>query len=761
MPMRLGGGRESIRRRWVSNGAQVPSSSRNPKPLDREVSFKVGPKGVEYDDIPDAIDALESYPNLAGDDRIAALALETVRSEKRYFESEVESVHKKWRVHQNLYRGKSIQGRSASDVHVPVFYQTVERLRAEINTPWKGDAIAFDIQGVDSDDQRRAQKLRNFIAYQLRENDIDRLDSDADIPALNCGIAVAKVYPAYETGTRLHREPMGLDVGSGNRRFRIQEEKVVLFQGARIALCDSFGTFIDPKRHHPNHKDPNRRSRFIGDESLRLYEDLMERQRQGQIMNVEQLAGQARAVMNLGASYRDDYDELRSSAGSAQVHKVTERWGLFRAYEGAPAEEYVIEIADDDVVLRVQRNPFYRQMRPYAVWKTNPEPFDTLSMTPLDHVVLLNIQMDRLFRLFMDASELQGCPIFIGRATSDIPTSMLSVRPGQVLNGDPDGLRPLPIAVKTQDLIRGMDICQRQIEETTGAYTMPGDLGGSDTATAVDAKKESMNKRVAALQESKATWKADVIKLVHEINRQYAPEEQTYQVIGRDAADLPGYGLTESITSEEMDIDIDIVFSGMARQKSTGLEAIKLQRFQELVMGIAQLKPEIVERIEWDKLLKHAARGILGYTASDPIVKRMPEDEVAVNPYFENIMLRDGKSVAVHPSDIHEEHIEEHGALMEELEDAPGEIDSSVKDAILEHLLNHVVLQQQAQTPQPQTQVPGQQAGALGAPGQGSAPVEEPGVSQSPQGVTPGPPNMERQRKIGRAVTPSQEIMNG
>ncbi|HMR10056.1 MAG TPA: hypothetical protein PKA88_29975, partial [Polyangiaceae bacterium] len=290
-------------------------------------------------------------------------------------------------------------------------------------------------------------------------------------------------------------------------------------------------------------------------------------------------------------------------------------------------------------------------------------------------------------------------------------------------------------------------------QEATGSYVMPGEAVG-ETATAIEAAQRSMNIRVAEYQKSKAEWRRELLEIAHALNRRYIDGDQVYRVINRDAADLPGYSDRASITPEEMDVDVDFHFDGLKHQRQTGLETVALERFIQLMTYIIQVKPELASQVDWEKLAVYAQRGVLGFTPDDPVMRSSIEEAPAVPPQMENGLVARGKPVAVHPKDDTAEHGRVH---LEFLMSQGDSMPEDAREALVQHIMEHYMRDESDRVNGSGAQLaPPQQQGAPSVMGQGSAPVLDPMASQSPQGVTPGPPNLARQRKIGRKITPSQ-----
>lgn len=722
----------------------------------------VGGESLEYDDLRDIRHSMEPFPNLAGNAEVAARARETVLQQRRHYEQAMAEVFPKWELHRKVWRDTNFGSLASIEGRIPTFYATLQRMKSRVNAPWEDDAIGFSVRGIDKNDKRAMQKLREYLAFQMRQNRMDELDSEIDIPALLYGIAATKVWWAYETKSVIERKPTGkINIATGEQSFRYEEKNIVSYEGWRAGLVNMWSFFIDPYCSNPNHPDPYRRARYVGDESIVIFEDLLERQRQGQIMNVADVrrssGSRSSSLKSPGDSQWND-TLLDSSPGSARTHRLTECWTLFSAREGEVAKEYVIELVDDDTVVRVQRNPNRFGHRPYAVWKANMDPFEIAGMTPMDHVASLQGQIDQLWREFVVTTQKNGSPPLIVRPGSRLAKNIGRLDPGAIIFGEPNDMKPLPPSGNAMDLLRGIDVAQRAIEEATGAYVMPGDAQG-DTATAIEAKTKSANERIRKLQNGKADYKRQLLELVHGLNRQYCREEQTFRVLGRDAASIPGYSQTQTIKPEELDVNVDFEFDGMRHQRTTGLEERSIRAYFDILMAAAQIDPNVLARVDVGKLLEHGSRGMLGYSANDPVIRPSPEDMILIPQHMEISLAMQGKEIVVQDGDDHEEHLAVCEAWLNDVDPMKTPGDSHMR--IMEHAAQHAIaasVQGHNTPPDPMQQMPEMGAPGQGTPGQvpDNAMLQQPIAAQSPQGVTPGPNNMDRQRKIGRKVTPSQ-----
>lgn len=716
-------------------------------------SIVVGLDGLAPGQIREWNKNFSPYFNLASNKKISERARQFANQIRRNHKDATIQIKERWRVLNYLLEGNTLTEWDAPDaIHVPELYKMLETMVPRIEDavfhfdPW------FSVKGRDQMSDLTAAKIKSFLDYQLDQARINGTIPYSIRTMLIYGFAAYKTRWSYESDWRVEREVKRTRMENGKSKFDITRREVerVTFEGPKADLVDPVWFIIEPTCTDPQ------KARYIGDTCEMTYDEIAALGEQGVFKNHEQLFDKEKR------GGEDDYGDYtrqeRSSVwpygsygsrrpeGSPKVYEVTEIWGRFDLYGTGRTRECVITVSED-VVLRVQENPFDDKHRPYAVAKANKYPFDFYSIGPLDHCIPLSIELDTHRQIGLEANKLAMCPITFMDETVDAPDSLWGVEPGTVFKGQYNSIQQLKVGTSLREMEMAESILRRDHEEVAGApRVFEGTSEGEATATGIERKIQEGNKRIRSYVRAFTSMTEELLRQFHALNRQYVTRDMKYRVLGKSGAKLDEY---EEVGPEDFGPDVDFEFMGVSNLHTVGMEATNMQQFLGAAWPLIQANPGLIDvpaalDFLFEKLVGRIDRKVVNVPNSlDSLMSQ--EDEILV--------MLEGQRVPVNYEDDDEEHIM---VLERDILDNPRFDTQSpdVQKEILEHYENHKaqmrqkrVRQSAAQNPQPRV-AGGQQ---LGVPGQGSLPQPSPeDPSTTPPGETPGPPNSMRQPKPGR-----------
>lgn len=712
---------------------------------------------VTPEDIRDWMDVQIPYPNLASDKRVYDKARHYTRQQIRYYVDRTWEIRDKWRALDSLLRGSTLSRRfMTTDIHVPELYKMVETLVPRIeeavfgqgpNQPW------FNVLGRDAMDKRRAYKIRAWLEYLLEEA---KFDENLVQQAARCmvvyGFFAIKSWWDIQFKRVIKRETENLDSVAGIPRYKLTTEEVkkLVKYAPRYELIDPYDFLIDTR------VTDHQKGLFVGDIGLFTYEELMAQQELGYFTNVEKVLEQDslynEATDRRWAKFERSltgqtgiYDERRAR-GEPDRYEVSEIWGLFDPNGDGHAEEYAITVANQDIVLRVQRNPHDDRHRPYAVGRAAREPFDFHNVGVLDHGIRVNIEIDEHRNLALKGHENSLCPLVFTPDSQELPPNIFDVEPGEVFRtqSPPTFFQSPPVF----HIMQGMDqTTRRDLEEITGAPRIyEGQTQAGETATGIERKIEEGNRRLRSLIRSFSTGMRQLLDHTYAMSAQYTTRRETFQVMGRDALVL---GEHSDIGPQELATPVDFKITGLSSIHTLGLRATNMATFFNQIYPIAANFTDPTE-IDWMRMLQLSWDYMVGTVPGEQIFKSDENADLAVDPEIENLMMTQESQIQPVLADDDQYHEQQHRRFREE-----NKLSEYAEQLLLAHEAMHRMQRQQKRLREQQRQRQIQRmqemqqsaepTQALGGKGRGAG--REPdlgtGPGQTPPGELPGPPRAE------------------
>lgn len=715
----------------------------------REGTFKVTTplEGVDSDSVKEWFDCQIDYENLAKDKDIAQRAMNFARMSAMRFETAITPIHDKWRIIQYTLRGKTFsRSNTARDpVHVPELYKLEETLIPRLEEAIFQYDDWFMPIGKTQKDKAQERVIQQFIEYQLYHARFPEMIQPFFRLLLRYGIAPLKIWWSLRQRDVIEREVKS-EYKDGKVTYKVvrREKKKVYYNGPKIRLIDPFDFYVELDATNTHD------ALFIGDRSWMTYDEIAELGEEGIFHDTDRLAKIEPSfdpVARWKKASRGIEQEMQLQGrveGAPKKFEIREFWGLFDAFGTGRTREFVITLADNRHVLRVQENPFDDKHRPYAVARAAREPFRFFNVGPMDHGVQLQFQFDENRNLGLDSHRLTVCPIVMVDEQSDIPDSLLGVMPGSVFR-----VKSPPTWIKSPstigDMINLETVLRRDMEEVMGAPRIMQGTEGGNTATEIERKIQEGNQRTRGLVRSSTFALQEMLRQMHALNQQYVTTVETFRVLGVEGGKLTEY--TE-IDPEKLDADVDFEFIGPSNLQTVGLRATQLQQFLTVVYPFLAQYPNLVDI---PVLIRDLFKNLVGTRIAEDVIKVPSKLDDMMDPELENMLLIMGQDVPVHEADDDEAHLRIHAQVKQDKQWKA----STPRDQkrLLEHNAWHQQNMAQKKTKKaamnqinpsvataPAPQLPAER-GTTGSRGNGSGGPMAPTVpGQTPTGETPGPP---------------------
>ncbi len=691
------------------------------------------------------------YPNLAEDSEVAARALELVRTQKRYHADRTNEIHDKWRALDVLLRGNSLSRRfKHTDIHVPEVYKMVEtivpRIEEAIFQASGNSRSFFEVRGRDQMDKRKAWRIRAWLEYLLEAAGIEDYIQEAARCMVVYGFCAIKSWWEIDFQRSIERihERMESKNGLPQTKITAKEVEKLMYYGPRYKLVDPYDFIVDTSCTNPQ------KGLFVGDVGEATFEDIAAKAELGWYTNhmdlLEQAPKQHDGTQRRWSKFMRSLDtdsqthESRKAEGQPEVYEVVEMWVKWDPYGGHNAEEYVVTVANENVVLQVRKNFHDDRHRPYAVARSSREPFDFHNVGILDHAVRLNIEIDEHRNLALKSHENSLCPMVFGDMADDLPQNIFDVEPGEVFRTirKPEFFMSPP----TVDIMAKMDhVTRRDIEEVTGAPRIyEGTSGSSDTATGVVRKIEESNRRLKSVIRSFGGGLAQLLKHTHALSAQFTTRKETFRVMGALAANGK-LGPHSDIGPEDLGLPIDFSITGIDSIHTLGLRGTNIATVMNQIYPIAaQFLPE--GSVDWSRISQVLWDNTVGTVPGEEIFASDSMQADLVAPDLENLILAQGGEVAVQEGDQDQAHMATHLGFM--ASDAFDDLPSETKEKFLLHISHHEAQDGQkrakaaAMERRRESMAQSQGQDGNGQAGKGRGPGREPDFAGDPSVAPPG-----------------------
>lgn len=454
------------------------------------------------------------------------------------------------------------------------------------------------------------QPLADFIDTQIEKMEFPRKVTSFVKALLFDGTAIAKIPYVYQEREVKARE------AEGDPYFRVEYD----------------GPDFDPVAFVDFFPDP--RSKSPGDIAVmrgcvhRVWKTLEELKRNKSYTNLAQLE-QSMQVKGYGGNdaawkapynseeYQAQHDALRDNEPGRKLDglvEVWEYWGLFPVdSEGKKVAEYVITIANGDVVLRCRENFLLHQMKPFVATTNVERDGEFFGIPELIAIRSLLKEANSLRNARLDQVTMAINRMFLVDRAAGVKARSLYSRPsGIVWTNDINGIRELPPPEVPPSATRELQELQMEMKETLGvtqgapqltqaAKTFGRSATGVQFINNVTASRVGLKLKIFGEQLIKP-----LISIMLKINDQFVTDEQWVRSSSAEAAAInPFTKLPPSVFADSLDFKIKLSFE-------TGGEEVLLGRMQQLTQTLQAAEATQPGLVKWDVLFETVGKILVG-----------------------------------------------------------------------------------------------------------------------------------------------------
>lgn len=428
------------------------------------------------------------------------------------------------------------------------------------------------------------------------------------------GTAVAKVPYRYEERAIRRRS------FNDQNEMMMDEELKVAYDGADFLPISFPDYFPDWTSQRPGDCQGMRGQAHRFHKSLSeleantRYENLDELQMSANVKGVGGETAWAKPYWSEEAQSK--FDSSRDNKGGVKFSdliEIWEYWGLFDVTGKGDWAEYVITVANGDVCIRCEENPFDYQQKPFVASPNYVRDNEFYGIPEIVVIRALIKEGQALRNARLDQVSLAIYRMYVVDRSAGVKARSLFSRPnGIIWANDVNGIRELAPPEVAASAFRELQELQAEMKETLGQ------VGGAPGVNAMQrnaARSATGVQFVNNIQASRVSLKVRILaetllkpmtQIMLQYNDQFVTDEQWVRVSDPEqAAQNPFTVLPKGVFSRALDFKIKTPFETGGK----GAEMEKLQTLGQFLQTAEATQPGLVK---WDVLFENVGRDMLG-----------------------------------------------------------------------------------------------------------------------------------------------------
>ena len=366
---------------------------------------------------------------------------------KEYREPHLEIARKS----RELYENWSPAGRSIvqrANLKLPFGFTIIETQVPQIVDAFFRGGSVIQFKGEGYEDAQWEDPMTDFHHHQFEEMGFQSKTANFIKAMLLDGTAIAKVPYRYKELETLRRVTQ-MDPITGMPISIKQPAVEVLFDGPDLEIVPIYDFFPDWTVKRPGDVVAMRGCVH------RTYKTLTALRQNNNYKNVDEIEVSLQSKGNAAWAkpyysdeYKSQFDKLNDNVEGIKDEgevEVWEYWGLFDPKKNGEFKEYLIVIANGDVVLRMEENFYDYKFKPFVACPNYSRETEFYGIPELLAVRSLIKEANTLRNARLDNINLSVNPMWIADRAAGINTKSLFSRPnGVIWTNDINGIKPLP-----------------------------------------------------------------------------------------------------------------------------------------------------------------------------------------------------------------------------------------------------------------------------------------------------------------------------
>jgi len=481
-----------------------------------------------------------------------------------------------------------------------------------------------------------------------------------------------------------------------NDKGYMEVKRVPKFQGVKVHVTDTFHTYVWPETA----QNP--------EEALLVFDETFVQKR---LLEKMDIYSNVDKVTEVQPEYQDFgwVDTVRMSMNNLSTATnmakggivVTESWTDFDIVKGefVPC---VITLANYDTVIRVQRNPFWHQSKPYLQGRYIKGPANEAYGHSLpERLRSLQYMITDLGNQTMDSLTYSLNPIVLIDPGLAGDVNSFKMQPGARWFASPQGVAFQTFPDISNSGFQGMQQVRQMIQQFSdlSPQIAPQLSGKARSATQAQAVQNELSANLKNMTRSdEFDVMSPLCSMTHMLLKQFQTEE--YQIIVQGPE--KGQWITKQVNPNTLQKDVVFTWRGSDVAQKSAVRNQQLISAFNLAMQVNQAMPGEIDLPELYKVVMNEA-----FDLKDLNVFMKDKEKKTVDPDIENLCLDGGEDCPVNAGDIFEEHMETHAAGFEKAKSSESKI------AYLKHMEKHeihkkakdMLMQQEAQMKALQSQM--------------------------------------------------------
>ena len=457
------------------------------------------------------------FENLANDPYVREQAKMAVLGCLKETLNTMEFLRNKWLVLYRLWRGEITAAALGSNLHSPTPFKIVETIHPRIMRTIFGSERWFQLYGVGEADDVAAKAQEALCRDQFREMRYKSKAGRFVRGGLIYGTAIQKTYWKQEVAERAYRKARRVpnEEVPGGTRVELQDvkRKELMFDGNDCVNIPIFDFLAPPSANSIDDAE------WSCDRSLWPDYKVKQMVEMGHWIGLESLRDDPGST---DGNFADEFKERkayaygvfdgRNAVQSPHVphYQIIDWWGPLvikhkdGGYETRICNVVMVQPEGQALIARVTVNPYWHGKKPYQVWRPCDIDDELYGVGAIEMIARLSREKDKKRTLLMNATQLEGNPMWAVSDQSNIPPGQLVAQPGLVVRvPDPKtSIMPLAFPGVSDAALKAENILEAEMREVSGV-TAPvigvnDPMGGaSKTATQSNNDLDEANMRLS------------------------------------------------------------------------------------------------------------------------------------------------------------------------------------------------------------------------------------------------------------------------
>lgn len=554
-----------------------------------------------------------------------------------------------------------------ANIFVPELLRAVETITGKIYSVIFAQPDWFDYQErADEFDNGGALALTALTKYQMEENAFKSRIMDSIRQMVIAGLTVRKIGWDYDEIERTIPGPPDAN-GKPTKKKRPETIKdtwtfdpvdILTFQISDISV-----PYNDVQK-----------ARWIGEQYIATKAYIDERTRRGWFSKVmkDKLTDEPKpASSNVSSNVTNRLQSSGFNTVTSEVGKyeLIERWGLVpcewvmdskqmdeEGYEEGDLCEGVIVIANRTAILKLEKNPFWHNQKPYVVCPYVPQEFQLPGIGACEIGESLQEEINDTRNQTMDNKTMILACMWLRSKTSGVKNDSLRVRPNGIIDtNDMEGLEPLRPPMVTQVGTSMEGVAKNDLREGVGAASNLQGIAqaGVDTATeSTQINQESMGRLLLTAQLYTELVLKPMLVFAEYLNYQYYDHTKAISVVGKVGVKFKKLTIAE-IAGGHKDVIIRIDTDG------SNNPSVTRQQFMNFFGLVQQMPPPLIA-FHWKALDKAYGMFFNGHSLDEIYSNPSPDPEQQLTPEEERDMVIASQPVMASKGQDHKKYIKYH-----------------------------------------------------------------------------------------------------